>query len=96
MPNGAYGDVVRNRGLLTKGDREALAGNLDVEHPEQRLADLRYNVRQRMENMEQDLDILRETGHDDLADEFHQRFGQVERLERRVRELEERLEDADE
>lgn len=82
---------MRNRGLLTKADRNALLGEREV--TDERLADIRYNIRQRMAHIEDDLQILREAGEDDLVAGFYDRFGRAAQLEQRVAELEERLKD---
>jgi len=84
-----------NRGLLTKRDREKLQSEEDLERRDA----LRYNIRQRMENLEEDLQILREAGEEDLVDEFYEMFGRegednhrLEKLEREVEELREEVE----
>lgn len=82
---------MRNRGLLTKGDRQALRGEREVD--DDRIPDIRYNVSQRMERIERDLEILRASGHGDLVAEFYDKFSRAAQLEERVAELEARLED---
>lgn len=90
MANQSERTRMRNRGLLTKADREALLGDRDVD--EQRLADIRYNIRQRMEHIEDDLQILRQAGEDELVAKFYDEFGRAAQLEARIEELEEKLE----
>lgn len=91
MANASERSRMRNRGLLTKADREALLGDRDVD--DQRLADIKYNIRQRMDNIEEDLQILRRAGEDDLVAKFYDSFARASQLEQRIEELEERLED---
>lgn len=85
---------MRNRGLLTKADRAFFKGGRDPENPDARRSDIRYNIKQRMNRIEEDIRILREAGEDDLVAEFYDRFGRTSQLEKRVRELEAQLEDA--
>ncbi len=90
MQSESESDRMRNRGLLTRGDREALRDGID----EEKLHDLRWNVRKRMERIEEDLEILEEAGEEELVDEFYDEFG-VGDLARRVRELEKGVNDGD-
>lgn len=46
-----------------------------------------------MDQIEEDLKVLREAGQDDLVEEFVSRFGRVERLEREIEKLRRELED---
>ena len=90
MQSESESDRMRNRGLLTRGDREALRDDID----EEKLHDLRWNVRKRMERIGEDLEILEEAGEDELVDEFYDEFG-VGDLARRVRELEKGVDDGE-
>lgn len=87
-------DHMRNRGLLTKADRAFFQGDREPEDPESRRGDIRYNINQRMDRIEEDLRILREAGEDDLVANFWDRFGRTSQLEKRVEELEQELEEA--
>jgi hypothetical protein len=49
-----------------------------------------------MDQIEEDLEVLREAGQEDLVEEFVSRFGRVERLEREVEELREKLDEENE
>lgn len=84
-------DSLRNRGILTRADREFLDGNRDVENPQHRRYELRSNVRKRVENLKRDLQYLREHGEDELADEVLNELSPQRRLEERVSRLEDRL-----
>lgn len=84
-----------NRGLLTDHDREFFRGNLDDETETDRMRKKRHNIRQRIDRIAEDIEILRDAGHDELVGEFHATVSQYGRLERRVRELEDRLDVAD-
>lgn len=81
-----------SRGLLTDAEREFLRGERDVEDPDGYLRNLRYRFRQRMDRLEEDINVLRAAEQDDLVDEFLNQFGRVERLEREVDELRRELE----
>lgn len=82
---------MRNRGILTKDDRAAFRGERDVD--DERMADIRYNVRQRMGRIEEDLRILRAAGEDQLVAKFYDSFARTSQLEQRIEDLERRLED---
>ena len=85
--------AVMNRGLLTKAQREYLRGEKPDVDAESYRYRTRSDFRQRMERLEEDLELLREAGEDDLVGEFYERFGRVERLQREVERLREQLED---
>jgi len=76
---------MRNRGILTREDREVFQGERDVD--EDRMQDIRWNIKQRMDRIERDLEILDAAGEDDLVDDFYDRFGMGD-IVRRVRKLE--------
>jgi len=82
-----------SRGLLTEAEREFLAGEKNVEDPEGYRYNVRSRFRTRMDELEHDLELLHDAGEDDLVEEFFDRFGRVERLEREVEELREELEE---
>ncbi|WP_330633644.1 hypothetical protein [Halocatena halophila] len=90
---------MRHRGLLTEKDREFLR-NLDPDELDEldedtikKLRNIRYNFRQRTENTEEDIEILREAGQDDLVEEFYAAVGRFERLESKLFELQDQLEE---
>lgn len=78
-------------GLLTDGQRAFVRGAKDVSNPDSYRSNTRYRVRQRMDQIEEDLRVLQEHGQDDLVDEFYARFGRAAQLEARVDELEAQL-----
>lgn len=81
-----------NRGLLTKRQREFLRGEVnDIEDEQQYIYNIRSDFRERMERLEEDLQLLRDAGQDELAEEFYVKFERVERLEREVEELRDEL-----
>lgn len=85
---------MRNRGLLTKKDRKVLQGDVEFESEEARqnkISDIRWNVDQRMQKIEDDLRILREGDENELVAQFYDTFGPTKELEQRIEELEERL-----
>ena len=82
-----------SRGLLTSGERDFLTGEKDVSDPDGYLYNTRSRFRSRMEKLEEDLEILREAGEEELVEEFYDKFGRVERLERELHELRSELDD---
>jgi len=80
-------------GILSDGERAFFKGEKEVEDPDGYQRNARYRARQRMDQIEDDLEVLREAGQEDLVEEFVSRFGRVERLEREVEELREKLDE---
>lgn len=86
---------MRNRGLLTKKDRKVLRGEVDFDTEEERrdkLSDIRWAVKERMDKIDEDLKILRQADEDELVAQFYDSFGPTKELEQRIDELEEQLE----
>jgi hypothetical protein len=79
-------------GILTDGEREFLRGESDVEDPAAYRSNIRYRAKKRMSRIEEDLDVLREHGEEELVEEFFNRFGRVQRLEREIEALRAELE----
>jgi hypothetical protein len=83
-----------SRGLLTEGEREFLRGEkTDIDDPQGYRYNVRSTFRARLEMLEQDLELLKEAGEDDLVEEFHSTFDKVERLQDRVESLENQVDD---
>lgn len=80
-------------GILSDSERAFFEGEKEVEDPDGYQRNARYRARQRMDQIEDDLEVLREAGQEDLVEEFVNRFGRVERLEREVQELREKLDE---
>lgn len=78
-------------GILSDGERAFFRDEKEVEDPDGYERNARYRARQRMDQIEEDLDVLREAGQEDLVKEFVNRFGRVERLEKEVEELRSKL-----
>jgi len=78
-------------GILSDGERQFFLGEKEVEDPDGYERNARYRARQRMDQIEKDLEVLRENGQEDLVNEFLNRFGRVERLEREVERLRDEL-----
>lgn len=74
-------------GILSDGERAFFRGEKDVEDPDGYQRNARYRARQRMDQIEEDLEVLRDADQEDLVEEFVSRFGRVERLEREVERL---------
>lgn len=87
---------MRNRGLLTKKDRKVLRGEIEFDSEEERrdkLSDIRWAVKERMDKIDDDLKILRDAGEDELVAKFYDSFGPTKELEQRIEELEDQLEE---
>lgn len=83
-------------GILSDGERAFFKDEKEVGDPDGYERNARYRARQRMDQIEEDLDVLREASQEDLVEEFVNRFGRVERLEREVEELRSKLDEDDE
>jgi phosphopantetheine adenylyltransferase len=80
-----------NRGLLTKSQREFLRGEKDNVDETTYRYNLRSDFKQRMEMLEEDLELLEDAGEDDLVEDFYDAFGETieqRRLDRVEAELE--------
>lgn len=84
--------AIMSRGLLTKAERAFLRGEKDDVDVQQYRYNVRSNFRERVEQLEDDLELLRDAGEEDLVGEFYQQFGRVERLESEVERLRDELE----
>lgn len=80
-------------GLLSKGERAFFRGEKDVDDPDGYKRNARYRARKRMNEIEEDLELLREAGQEDLVDDFLNRFEPTSQLEQRIDELEQILEE---
>lgn len=90
---------MQNRGLLTDDDRAFFRGERefgDDDKESQARRDKRHNIRQRMEHVAEDLELLQEAGEDDLVNEFYGDIGRYERLEQQIQDLQERVSDQSE
>lgn len=94
MATGQQARHMENRGLLTADDRAFYRGEKDVEDEEKMAREKRYNVRQRIENIEEDIEILRQAGEDQVVEDFYDAIGRYERLERELAELKEEIGDS--
>ena len=74
-------------GILSDGEQRFFCDEKDVKDPDGYQRKARYRARQRMDQIEENLEVLREAGQDDLVEEFYNRFGRVERLERNIERL---------
>lgn len=78
-------------GLLTPNQRAFFRGEKDDVEEDNYRRGARHSVRQRMEQIEEDLQLLEEHGQEDLVLEFHARFSRVARVEDQLDEVQERL-----
>ncbi|NLV14330.1 hypothetical protein [Haloarcula argentinensis] len=84
---------MQNRGLLTEDDRELFSGekDLDGEALEKAKRERRYNIRQRIEHIAQDLEILDGAGEENLLAKFHNETDAPSDVEARLERLEEEV-----
>jgi hypothetical protein len=64
-----YQQQYMTRALLTEGERDALTGDTNVEYPAQYKSNSKKRIRERVEKLEKDLEIL-DTHAPELADEI--------------------------
>jgi len=79
-------------GLLSNGERDFFRGESDVQDPDGYRRNARHRARKRMDQIEEDLEVLEEAGQEDLVEEFYNRFGR-DRLEREIEELREQIDE---
>lgn len=85
---------MQNRGLLTDDDRAFFRGErefADDDKKGQARRDKRHNIRSRMANIAEDIELLQEAGEDDLVNEFYGDIGRYERLEQQIQNLQEQI-----
>jgi len=80
-------------GILSNSERDFFRGESDVENPDGFRGNARYRARKRMDQIEEDLQVLKEADQDDIVEEFYNRFGRDKRLEREIEELRQKLEE---
>lgn len=85
--------TIMDRGLLTNAEKDFLRGEKEDVDQEQYRYNIRSNFRSRMEELDDDLELLREAGEGDLVEEFYNQFGRMERLETEVDRLRKELEE---
>lgn len=83
-------------GLLSNGERDFFRGESDVQDPDGYRRNARHRARKRMDQIEEDLEVLAEAGQDDIVEEFYDMFSRDRRLQREVESLRERLDESDE
>lgn len=84
---------MENRGLLTADDRAFFEGDKDTDDPNKVAREKRYNVRERIENIAEDLEILRAAGEDELVAKFYDETGRHTRLAEKIEQLESELDE---
>jgi hypothetical protein len=82
MPTADKPRHMRHRGLLTEDDRDYFHGEDDDD--DRTHNDIRYRIRQRITNLQDDLLLLRESGEEDLLAQFYQQTDRTELLEREL------------
>ena len=80
-------------GILSNGEREFYRHEKDVKDPDGYRRNARYRARKRMDQIEEDLELLEQAGEDDLVEEFHNRFSRVGQLEKEVDRLRSKVDD---
>lgn len=91
MATGEQSPVKMSRGLLTKEERRFLRGEKSDVDEQQYRYNVRSNFRQRLDELEDDIELLERAGEDDLVEEFFNKFGRVQRLEKELEELRDRV-----
>jgi hypothetical protein len=80
-------------GLLSKGEREFLRGErTQIQDPDGYRNNVRHRVRQRIDQIEDDLQLLEDAGHDDIVQEFEQKYG-ADRLAREIEDIQQQLDE---
>ncbi len=87
--------TVQNRGLLTEDDREFFLGEKDTSDPDKTRREKRHNVRERIKNITEDLEILADANETDLVNEFHGETDRNSKIETELSELRKQLGMAD-
>ncbi|MFC7216510.1 hypothetical protein ACFQO4_20840 [Saliphagus sp. GCM10025334] len=82
-------------GLLSKGEREFFQGEKDPEDPDGYRRNARYRARQRIQQIEDDLELLEEVGEEDIVAEFYNQFSRVGQLEKEVEQLRSQIDDGE-
>jgi hypothetical protein len=83
MPTADEPPYMRHRGLLTDDDRDYF--HSDHDDDDRTATDIRYRIRQRITNLQDDLLLLREQDEHDLLAQFYQQTDRTELLERDAR-----------
>jgi len=83
-------------GLLSNGERDFFRGESDVKDPDGYRRNARHRARKRMDQIEEDLEVLEAAAQDDVVEEFYNRFGRDKRLEREIEQLRQQLEEYEE
>ena len=77
--------------LLTKTEHDVLEGTADVENPDAYVDNIRSRVRDRADTIRSELDLLYDTGHEDLVREIEGELSRAGRLERELADVREQL-----
>lgn len=80
-------------GILSEGERRFFRGESDVDNPDGYRGNARYRARKRMEQIEEDIEVLEAAGEEDIVEEFFDMFSRDRRLKREVEELRRRLDE---
>ena len=83
-------------GLLTDAERRFLRGETEVKDPDAYRRTIRYRSKERIEQIEEDLELFREIGEEELIEMFFERYSREARLEREVERLKAQLEKREE
>ena len=86
-------DRMQNRGLLTEDDRAFFRGEKETDDPDKTRREKLFNVRERRDNVAEDLELLREAGEDETVEQFYAVVGRYERLERQLHDLQSQLDE---
>jgi hypothetical protein len=81
---------MQNRGLLTGDDRKLFKGekDLDEDAEKKQKRERRTNIRNRIDNIVDDLEILEQAGEDGIVEKFHEDTDSPSDVEARLERLE--------
>jgi hypothetical protein len=82
---------MRNRGILTENDRSFFRDEKSVEEEDKMRAEKLFNIRERIEHLNEDIDILNEAGEDETIKLLYGSIDQYERIERQLQEIQQQL-----
>jgi hypothetical protein len=83
---------MRNRGILTEDDRSFFRDEKSVEEEDKMRAEKLFNIRERIEHLNEDVDILTEAGEDETVKLLYGTLERYERLEQQLQEIQQQLE----
>jgi uncharacterized protein YnzC (UPF0291/DUF896 family) len=84
---------MRNRGILTEDDRSFFRGEKSVEEEDKMRAEKLFNIRERIEHLSEDIDILDEAGEDETIKLLYGSIKRYEQLERQLQDIQQQIDE---